>query len=292
MKIAFLIMAHGDWLHLNRLLTALDDEKHVFYVHIDKKVPKPSLCSTKAKLVFLDNINVWWGGWSVQAAVNILLKTAAKKGFDYYVLLSGTDYPIRPMSHLYKRLKEGGEYIELQRGFSPKKPESRIRYYYFDGGNRWNKKSLKTLLYFALEILQQKIKFIRKKKYPFETACFGSMWWALSHDCVEHILQFMQNNPDFVSFFKTSWCPDESFIHTIIGNSAFFPLCKGSLTYADWSEKRSSPAMINHGHVKHFVEIMNNDHNFKEHGPFFARKFDDNSTGLVKEIDAYLRQQP
>lgn len=288
MKIAFLILAHDNWQHLNRLLAALDDEEHVFYLHIDKKVPMPDLCKTKAKLVFVDRINVWWGGWSVQAAVNIMLKAAAKNGFDYYVLLSGTDYPIKPKNHLYKRLKEGGEYIDLQRGFSPQKPESRIRYYYIDGSNRWNKKSLKTIIYFALEVFQQRIKFVRKKNYPFEKACFGSMWWALSHDCVEYILRFMQNNPGFVPFFKTSWCPDESFIHTIIGNSAFLPLCKGSLTYADWSENRSSPAIITMKHVEMFKKKLSTDKLFLQNGPCFARKFDDKSGSTIKAIHKHL----
>ncbi len=292
MKIAFLILAHDNWQHLNRLLAALDDEKHVFYVHIDKKVPMPNLRKTKAKLVLVDRVNVWWGGWSQQEAFNRLIKSALKQHFDYYVLLSGADYPIRPLSHLYKKLHKGGEYISINKGFSPSKPEWRIKYYHFDGSNRKNKANIKTIVNFSLEVLQRKLRLFRKKNFPFEQVYFGSSWWALSHECLRYVADHIENNPDWIRFYKTCWCPDESYIHTIIGNSPFLANCKGSLTYADWAGRSSSPAKINHRHVQMFIGELQCDNNFNKKAAFFARKFDDNSSGLVEEIDKHLRQQP
>ncbi len=288
MKIAYLIVGYNNWLHFNKLLSLLDYEGAALFIHIDKKVKMPPIKVDKARLIFVERLNVWWGGWSLQEAFNRLIKSAIIHRFDYYVLLSGADYPIRPLSYLYKKLSEGGEYISINKGFSPDKPEWRIKYYHFDGSDRKNKTSIKTIVYFWLEVLQRKLRLISKTKYPFDQVYFGSSWWALSHECVEYVLQFINDNPGFVRFFKTSWCPDESFIHTIIGNSPFLSECKGSMTYADWTENRASPAIINMKHVEMFAEQLAKDTHFQQNGPCFARKFEDKSENIINAIHKHL----
>ncbi len=288
--VAYLIMAHGNYKHLNKLLLALNDDHARFFLHIDKKSPMPDHLELKDKVEFIERINVWWGGWSVQKAINNLLKTALKTDANYFVLLSGADYPVKPGEFFYSKLKEGGEYISLYKGFLPHKPESRIKYFHFDGANRWNKKSLKTLIYFGLEKVQYLIKFIRKRKYPFDHIFFGPTWWALSRECAEYVTSYIQNHPECIAFYKTSWCPDESFVHTIIGNSQYLKKCKGSLTYTDWSEKKSSPARINKSHVRLLKEQQAGQKPREWNtGHFFARKFDDQSEDVIQLIDRELR---
>ncbi|MFP4691997.1 MAG: hypothetical protein ACLFMU_08820, partial [Bacteroidales bacterium] len=81
-------------------------------------------------------------------------------------------------------------------------------------------------------------------------------------------------------FFKTSWIPDETYMHTIIGNSPFRDKAKGCLTYTDWSAQRSSPAWISKKHLGVFSDPDN---------PFyFARKFNDNSEDTIKAIDKII----
>ncbi len=286
MKIAYLINAFNNYEHLNRLLSALDDKGVRFFIHIDKKSKMPENIACPEKVVFVNRVKVWWGGWSLQEAINIMMKEAFQHEADYFVLLSGTDYPIRPNQHLYNILKEGGEYINIIKGFHPDKPESRIRYYHFDGFNRRNKKSFKTLFFLALEELQRRTNVVAKRNYPFGQICHGSTWWALSRDCVGYVLDYMENNPGCVRFYKTSLLPDESLIHTIIGNSKHYRNCRGNLTYTDWSAKRPSPAIITDSHVGLF----------KKHpafsgarGPFFARKFHDAGGDVIGRIENEMR---
>jgi glycerol-3-phosphate responsive antiterminator len=37
MKIAYLVLAHGNFEQLERLIKALDDEGAAFFIHVDKK---------------------------------------------------------------------------------------------------------------------------------------------------------------------------------------------------------------------------------------------------------------
>ena len=286
MKIAYLISAHNNFEHLGKLIKALDDKNVIFFIHVDKKVDMPKKILGNNKIVFIQRIKVWWGGWSHVEAIINLIKEAIKFNADYYVLLSGTDYPIRPNSFLYNKLKEGGEFINIIKGFHTHKPESRIKYYWYDSFDRRNRRSLKTIFFLILERFQRII--ITKNNYPFKEVFHGSTWWALSHNCVTYLLTFIKNNPKYVSFYKTSWDPDESFIHTIIGNSEFINECKNNLTYTDWS-KKPAPAIIDKEHITQFKNQIEFEETYGKYTPFFARKFIDKSNNLIELIEKELR---
>ncbi|MDT0688611.1 beta-1,6-N-acetylglucosaminyltransferase [Salegentibacter sp. F188] len=287
MKIAYLITAFGNYHHLRRLLKALSDEtKPSFYLHIDKKSPLPENLNDIENLFFIKRRKVWWGGWSHLDAILSLMKEASKSSFDYYVLLSGADYPIRPNSFLYKKLQEGGEYINIIEGFQSHKPEKRIKYYYFDCFDRRDLYSYKTKLFLTLENSMRKV-FI-KKKYPFDKIYHGSTWWALSHFSVQYILKVIESNSLLIRFFKTSWCPEESLIPTILGNAPLNLKFKNNLTYTDWN-CYPPPAIINKNHL----DLFSKEHSFTSvygnYHPFFARKFNDDSNEVIREIDLKLR---
>ena len=285
MKIAYLITAFHEYDHLKKLILALSDENVSFFIHIDKKSPMPDNFSAE-NIFFIPRIPVWWGGWSHQQAILNLMTEAAKEKYDYYVLLSGTDYPIRPNSFLYKKLEEGGEYINIIKGFHPHKPESRIKYYYYDSFDRRNSNSLRTKFFHILEKYQGKL--IKKNKYPFKQVYHGSTWWVLSHNCVSYILDCQKRHSEMVDFYKTSWCPEESFIPTIIGNSSFLDYCKGNVTYTDWSTN-PAPAMITEKHLIQFKEQEEFNNIYGAFSPFFARKFSDSSGDLIEQIENELR---
>ena len=145
---------------------------------------------------------------------------------------------------------------------------------------------MKTIFFLILERFQRII--ITKNNYPFKEVFHGSTWWALSHNCVTYLLTFIKNNPKYVSFYKTSWDPDESFIHTIIGNSEFINECKNNLTYTDWS-KKPAPAIIDKEHITQFKNQIEFEETYGKYTPFFARKFIDKSNNLIELIEKELR---
>lgn len=277
MKIAYLIAAHDNYLHLHRLVSALNEEYTRFYIHIDKKSALPDIKGDK--VVFIDKrINVHWSGFSqVRATIN-LLERAIEDDNDYFAFLSGLDYPIKCNSFLNEKLKGGGEYIHIQKmGIDPYAPLSRYKYYYFtDYYDRRNKSSYTTQCFLWFQKQLRKLRISKRIPFPLFT---GASWFVLSRACVSYILEEIRSNKRYIDFFKFAFCPDESFFHTIIGNSEFFREVKGFLTYVDWSEN-PGPAFINEEHLS----ILKSDNE-----KFFARKFNDNSGVIVQLIDDTLR---
>ncbi|PWI31500.1 hypothetical protein DI383_02195 [Flavobacteriaceae bacterium LYZ1037] len=286
MTIAYLITAYNNFEHLKKLIMALDDVTSEFYIHIDKKSQFDQESFRQDNIFFIKRLKVYWGGWSHQQAILNLMISANKKGYDRYVLISGTDYPIRPNMFLYNALKKDVEYFNLIRGFQSHKPESRLKYYYLEGFDRRNKKSLKTNLFLKIESC---IKLIYKKRnYPFEEVYHGSTWWALTDKAITYILSYIESNKEYVKFFKTSWCPEESFIPTILGNSIFNSRCVGNLSYSDWSIK-PAPAFLNNSHIQLFKKSKYFESPYGTYVPFFARKFNNESEELINMIEQKLR---
>lgn len=58
----------------------------------------------------------------------------------------------------------------------------------------------------------------------------GSLWFTLSHSAIDYILKYLNQNPDYLTPFKTSLCGDEVFFHTIMFNSHFYQKLKPKIT--------------------------------------------------------------
>lgn len=276
LKIAYLIQAHDNYEHLQKLIHALNETSSSFYIHIDKKSAMPSF---KADNIFFisERQNIHWGGFSQVKATLLLLQSAIKSNCDYYAFISGADYPIKSNSSLHNLLEQGGEYIHIEEGVNTYNPLSRYKYYYFtDWYNRRNKKNLKTSFFLRAEKLLRSLRF--QKKIAFNIFV-GAQWFVLSKVCVEYILMQVEANRKYIQFFKSAFCPDESFFQTIIGNSPFYRQVKGYLTYTDWSVD-PGPAVITENHIPVLKAATDK---------FFARKFNNNSTAVTNTIDKVLR---
>jgi hypothetical protein len=287
MKIAYLILAHNNYNHLKRLVNALNDSNIVFFIHIDNSLKLPNNLNEFENIVFIRGPKVYWGGWSFTEGIVSLIRTAASYGFDYYIFLSGVDYPIRPNAFLYSQLSTGGEFLNILKGYYGDKSENRIKYYYFDCFDRRNFRSSKTVFFYLSERIIKL--FFKKKSYPFKQIYVGSTWWALSHDCILYVLDQIDHNEEFIRICKTSFAPDEFMFHTIIGNSPFFSKCKKNLTYQDWSSI-PAPALINKNHVELFKKQTEFNVGYGNFMPFFARKFNDDSVNIVELIEKELRK--
>lgn len=230
-------------------------------------------------IILLKNrVNVHWGGFSQVRATLLLLQEAIKRPFDYAALISGKDYPVKPNVWLTKKLKEGGEFIQLKKiGTDPYAPLSRYKYYYFtDYFNRRDKENIKTKFFLALQKSMRRFKIA--KNIPFQIYT-GACWFILSEKCIKYILEQVQSRAKLLQFFKSGFCPDEGFFQTIIGNSKFAKEVKYCMTYADWSVD-PGPAILSENHF----EILDNLNQ-----QFFARKFNEQSIDLLQKVDTLLR---
>lgn len=286
MKVCYLILAHNNFIHLKRLINALNDEyASSFYIHIDKKVKTKPIYSDSRIKIIPESFSIHWGDFNMVKATLALLGNAInnREKADYYILLSGVDYPVRPKEYLQNLLSEGKEYIDIAPMPVPDKPMDRFNYYYFDYDRRnlkhYNPK-------FLFEVFLKKLQI--KRKIPFNLYV-GTQWFCLTHDCVQYILKTVKEDKRYIDFFSHTLIPDEAFFQTIIGNSPFADRTATSLVYTDWSVP-VPPAIIEERHIKFLEE---NDGFQTEYGycrPYFARKFQDNSEAIIKEIDERLRK--
>lgn len=287
MNISYLITAYNNFHHLIRLIDKIDDVNSYIYVHVDKKSVIPEFFYEYIKkmnrVTIIQKVTVWWGGWSHQQAILELIFLARKKKTDYYIIMSGQDYPIKNNKCFLQVLQTKREYINIVKGFQLSKPEDRVRYYHFDCFDR-RSNSITSLFYKLVEKIYRHIHI--KKKYPFKSIYHGSTWCALTSDCIEFIIDYINKNPEFVRFYKTSWCPEESFFHTIIGNSTFYDRVSPGLWYTDWNGK-NPPVVMTEMHINLFKEKLSfySDTYDVNYIPYFVRKFNDNSKELINMLD-------
>ena len=97
-KIAYIILTNDNPKHLNRMIYGLNSPNTSFFIHIDAKSDISNYSIPKLNNVFVmgNRIKVFWGEFSqVQAIINLLKIAVTKENYDYYIFLSGTDYPVK-----------------------------------------------------------------------------------------------------------------------------------------------------------------------------------------------------
>ena len=233
MKFAFLISAHTDPALLKRLITSLPQDS-VFVVHIDAKADINAFTSMihDNRVFFIENrTNVMWGSIGVvEAQIKMIRKALElhhKEPIDYFISLSGLDYPLWSNQRLCSFFTENkgkefivtlcmenqGEFAQLYREHRP------FNYKYWPYGSLGSKfrVSLRKIIY-AIGI-RKKIHFRAKgKKYTIHK---GSMNWAISSGLAALALEYWENNPEYVRYFHDSFAPDETFIQTLTAYSPY-----------------------------------------------------------------------
>ncbi len=267
MKIAYIILAHKNPTQLTRLVLRLNNNQSFFLIHIDGNTKPEIYNQFQEQLKGFSNVCLLkrhkssWGDFNIVKATLEGIKQIFESNlkFDYSVLLSGQDYPIKPVNEFQKFLKEnqGKEFIE---------------FFSLNSKNKWTKEfghypALKRINFWHFRFRGIHFHIPLKRKFPNGLEPFGgSQWWCLSRECLEYINQFVQSNPNFVNYLKYIYVPDEIFFQTIILNSKFKDrVVNEHLRYIDWAKTNPIPPGILE--TEDFDKLLKTSH-------FFARKFD------------------
>jgi hypothetical protein len=299
MKICYLILAHNNPRHFQMLLDAIADSNSTVFVHVDAKSSIAEFRGeARSNVVFLDNrISIGWGGFSMITASLNLMRESLKCGeeHDYYCLLSGNDYPIKSVQYIRQYLQEhhGRQFMNLVEipNDAVGKPISRVTKYCVSTESL-QKYRVPRVIAHKISRLINKLDIQRGYQHALQgmKPYAGSQWWALTRPAVQHILEFVAANPRVVKFFRNIQIPDESFFHTIIGNSAFRENMQRSLSFCDWSRgDRSCPATIDEDHVEFFRKgnvVL--DDSYGKGQLLFARKFPDDSARLIELVQKHV----
>lgn len=107
-KFIYLILVHENPQQIERLINALNDEKSVFYLHLDSKSDLSEfmyLADRKNVKIISERVDCIWADFSLVLATMSLIKEALNNhSSGMCVLLSGSDYPIKSLSNIQSYL--------------------------------------------------------------------------------------------------------------------------------------------------------------------------------------------
>jgi hypothetical protein len=301
MKVGYLIVAHNHPKHFQRLLKAILTPQSSAFVHIDAKTDIAPFAPqvTRPNVHFAEHrVPVYWGEFTMVEAVLGLMRAALDENpaYDYLVLISGSDYPIRPPVSFENFLARNSsqEFINVVQmpNDEVSKPLTRLQHYKVLSGRASTlplKIARRLLINTRLLPKERSFAAAFHGLLPFG----GSTWWALTNSACGYILDFVEREREFVRFFRNTWFPDEGMIHTILGNSPFAASIRRNVTYTDWQKRGPHPGVIGSQHIRRFIAEQNlvADDRYGPGELFFARKFRDEDAALIDELDASISHE-
>lgn len=226
--------------------------------------------------------------------------------FDWLVVLSGQDYPIRPVSELEAELA-GSEYDGYFHHFealneadalappmSWSRQEVEDRYLFDYAVLKEQPTTLDRALLKIPRLLSERTRGYRLhtgfgimlgnrvSEAPF-TRDFklygGSYWMTINRKAVQSILGFVDEHPDIVQYFRSVIVPEEAFLQTVLANDPALHLSSHELRYYEFGQRHGHPLDFTMGDLPRVLDS----------GCYFARKFDmRRHPDVLDAIDAHL----
>ena len=300
-------MNHRDPAQLMRLVTALRLElpEAPIVVHNDKfraHIAPSALVPIGNAYLLTSDEPIWWGDFSlVDAFWRSMAWMTEHIKFDWIILLSAQDYPIKPFAELGDYLAASGADVllratpvsQLRKGGFRRNRRRRYLYQYRPAAMDWKADELSSHLrpwirrrmgLFAdilnnvqpcLQIaklsdqLPWRVGF-RARSTPFtqnEPCWFGSMWVSLSRRAAEFVVTSARERPDYVEYYRRTVIPDESATATLVCNAPELRIEPHDMHHVRWTHSRK-------GHPDVFVAADLPELLAAPEHEFFARKFD------------------
>jgi len=300
MTVAYLILAYHlpeQAARLARLIVRSSPRARVF-LHYDAKsgpFDDQLLAGAERITVIPDPLTVEWGDWSpVAALLHCLTHIRNVMEFDWFTVLSGQDFPIRPIARFEECLATGAADVYIEAYPLSANPTTRAshvvaRYYYrywklprFRYSHRvphWIRTAWQGWLcrrpegrgffnYIWLPRGLPPLLGVRRLRVPFtpEFECWqGSDWFNLSRHAVDYLFEFLARHPEVSRHYQHTHLPSESLYHTIYCNARDLRVERNNLRFILWdSPDTSSPRTL----------TCENLDAMREAPAFFARKFD------------------
>lgn len=278
MQVAYIVSAYKLPAQLERLIRRLAAPGVVFAVHVDRKSPRNVYNEMVARTQDLDvhfvprHVSHWGSFGHVRATLKGIEHLVCEKvPFQYAVLLTGQDYPLRsPVAIEETFLQAEG------RSFMNHWSLPRAAWGHRGGLDRIEDWHLITYrrLHLALPL---------RRNIPGGLEPYGGgAYWCLARPVVEYVHSFVMANPAFVRFFEHAFVPDELFFQTIVINSPLREsVVNENLRYIDWS-REPAPAILT---ARDFTRLTAS-------GKLFARKFDATVDGRILDLLDDLIETP
>jgi hypothetical protein len=286
-RIAYIISAYRLPDLLVRLVRRLDAPGTTTCIHVDARSPEAVYRAMveplrdRPNVRFLPRHPCHWGDFGHVAATLKGLRALVTSGrpFDYVVLLTGQDDPLRSNAEIEATLRE----MPIPNEHWTDGGTDRIENWHFRVGDRvlpFPGAPFRDGLLNAAWSLPARLFRLRRRFPAGMTPYGGSSYWMMPADCARYVDAFVRANPDFVRFFRRVIVPDEIFFQTIVMNSPFRGrMAPDDLRYVDWEGNGDHPKILT---MEDFDDLMSSSR-------LFARKFDPQvDAAVLDRIDGVL----
>lgn len=296
-RVAYLVMSHAhphQVLRLARSLRAGSPAAPVVIHHDDRQS-----CLDEAALDALGGVQlvrpptaVSWG-WASQ--LDMVLRCFGwlldRVTFDWMVLLSGQDYPIRPLAEIERDLTAGpyDGYVEGVKVAPPPWTRGHVdqfsrRYFYRyrsirEPGPRLRRAVTAARPVLVLRDMPWGVLLGRRCAVPFSpvlTCRRGSDWLSLSRRAVEAVLGAARSRPELLRHYRRTILPTESFPQTVLHAAPGLRLSTDTRRFTSWTHGSAHPDVLRLADLERILTS----------GADFARKFDIMvDHGVMDELD-------
>lgn len=225
MKLGFIILAHNHPKAIRRLTELLTAEGDRVVVHFDSGASAVDLCEVHAiaaanpdRVRVISKVHCVWGEWSlVEAVIQGLLEFAKMPDPpDYVHLMSGADFPLRPVSQLREFLSRNQDFdfiecCDISEREWVKGGLGRERFRFFFPVNFRTSRTT-----FDRLVRWQRKLHIRRRMPQGLKPHMGSQWWTLRWASCAKFLEYHRSHPEVPRFFKSTWIPDEAYFQTLL----------------------------------------------------------------------------
>jgi hypothetical protein len=273
-RVVYALLTHNLPEQTARLVDVLVREGDGFVVvHHDYSKSDLSLPAHERVHVIRDFVPVTRGGLSqVHACLRALDWPRRHLDYDWIVLLSGQDYPVRPLPAIEQALA-AATVAGFVRHRSPEDTRAMCEERYL---RRW---------------YSVRRPFRRRRRWTFSRPynlvfddrfrCYkASEWWMLSRDVLDHVHEFLARTPRYWKQYERSFIPCESFLQTVVLNGPF-RIAAENHRYVRWPAPGARhPAVLT---VAQYDDILTSD-------AWFARKVNPRvCPELIDRLDDHRR---
>ncbi len=282
MRIATIIMAYKNPEQIGRMISRMRHPNVDFFIHLDKKIPATDFrYLSELPQVFFINHRTYcnWGGFSfVKAIIGSLQEVLSTHRYDIFNLMSGQDYPIKPMTEIYDYFANhaGSSFMIYEMADSVQwwqHARTRFQQYHFTDVRLKGR-------YLAQGLVNA---LFPKRRFPLQYTVYGSSnssWWTINRLCAQYLIDFVAEQPKLMRFMRYTWAADEFLFPTILKQSPYAEtLVNDNKRYIQWTTGSANPKVLN-----------SEDFSVLQHtAGFFARKFDMTiDMGILDLIDKKL----
>jgi hypothetical protein len=306
--VAAVVLAHDDPDKVRRLIAALDGVQ--IFLHCDRKAPdefvRRMLDGSGPNVHLAQRHRTNLASWSLVEAELATLQLALERSqAEHVVVLSGSCYPLVPVSELEQEL---ADWRGLSRFYLHPLPYERWGTPRNPDGGLWRFRrrfvSFRGKLLFVRGI---PLRTIRRPIPPELRLQAASQWKIYARRHAIALLRILADRPDLVRFWRTTFVPDESCVASILRSPALVgsivdEVCDALPWYVDWDSVRGTfrPAWLGERHfpalrAARFAPPRRPDDAVAGTGDqdacqkLFARKIASTAQPLLDNIDRELR---